>query len=137
VALWCVLLAAVTYTSTDPDLWGNVRFGLDILRDGNIPHTDAYSFTTDREWVNHEWLAEVLIGNAFRAGGTVGLILLKVAAVGSMLLLLWLTLRREGIYSPSSATRQLPSRSSSHSSKRAMCVRSCFHWLRSPLFSPV
>ncbi len=100
VALWCVLLAAVTYTSTDPDLWGNVRFGLDILRDGNIPHTDAYSFTTDREWVNHEWLAEVLIGNAFRAGGTVGLILLKVAAVGSMLLLLWLTLRREGIYSP-------------------------------------
>jgi hypothetical protein len=100
VALWCVLLAAVTYTSTDPDLWGNVRFGLDILRDGAIPHTDAYSFTTDRVWVNHEWLAEVFIGNAFRAGGTVGLILLKLAAVGSILLLLGLTLRRERIYSP-------------------------------------
>jgi hypothetical protein len=100
VALWCVLLAAVTYTSTDPDLWGNVRFGLDILRDGAVPHTDAYSFTTDRVWVNHEWLAEVFIGNAFRAGGVVGLILLKLAAVGSMLLLLGFTLRRERIYSP-------------------------------------
>ena len=100
VALWCVLLGAVTYTSTDPDLWGNVRFGLDILRDGHIPHADAYSFTTDRVWVNHEWLAEVFIGNAFRAGGTVGLILLKLAAVGSIVLLLGFMLRRERIYSP-------------------------------------
>src|SRR4030095_4422217 len=99
VALWCVLLAAVTHTSADPDLWGNVRFGLDILRDGSIPHTDAYSFATDRARVNHEWLAEVLIGHAFRAAGDVGLILLKLAAVGSMVLLLWLTLRRERIYS--------------------------------------
>jgi len=98
-ALWCVLLAAVTRTSTDPDLWGNVRFGLDILRDGAIPHTDAYSFTTDRTWVNHEWLSEVLIGHAFRAGGDVGLILLKLVAVGVIVLLLWLTLRRERIYS--------------------------------------
>ena len=48
VALWCVLLAAVTRTSADPDLWGNVRFGLDILRDGAVPLTDTYSFTTDR-----------------------------------------------------------------------------------------
>jgi len=99
VALWCVLLAAVTHTSADPDLWGNVRFGLDILRDGSIPHTDSYSFTTDRAWVNHEWLSEVLIGHAFRAAGDVGLILLKLAAVGSIVLLLWLTLRRERIYS--------------------------------------
>ena len=100
VALWCVLLAAITYTSTDPDLWGNVRFGLDILRDGSVPHTDAYSFTTDREWVNHEWLAEVFIGDAFRIGGSAGLILLKLAAVSSMLLLLGWIFRREGIDSP-------------------------------------
>ena len=98
-ALWCVLLAAVTRTSTDPDLWGNVRFGLDILRDGSVPHRDAYSFTTDRAWVNHEWLSEVLIGHAFRAGGDAGLILLKLAAVAGIALLLWLTLRRERIYS--------------------------------------
>jgi hypothetical protein len=99
VSLWCVLLAAATYTSTDPDLWGNVRFGLDILRDGSIPHADLYSFTSDRSWVNHEWLAEVFIGHAYRAGGDVGLIVLKLAAIGSMLLLLGSTLREERIYS--------------------------------------
>src|SRR5215471_2508954 len=100
VALWCVVLAAVTHTSTDPDLWGNVRFGLDILRSGSVPHLDPYSFTTDRIWVNHEWLAEVVIGDAFRLGGVAGLILLKVAAAGSMLLLLGWALRREGVSSP-------------------------------------
>ena len=72
VALWCVLLAAVTYTSTDPDLWGNVRFGLDILRDGSIPHTDAYSFTSDHVWVNHEWLSEVFIGMPSASEGPSG-----------------------------------------------------------------
>jgi hypothetical protein len=100
LALWCVVLAAVTHTSTDPDLWGNVRFGLDILRSGSVPHLDPYSFTTDRIWVNHEWLAEVVIGDAFRLGGVAGLILLKVAAAGSMLLLLGWALRREGVSSP-------------------------------------
>jgi hypothetical protein len=99
VAFWCVLLAAITHTSADPVLWGNVRFGLDIIRDGAVPHADVYSFTTDRAWVNHEWLSEVLIGHAFRAAGDVGLILVKLAAVGSIVLLLWLTLRRERIYS--------------------------------------
>jgi hypothetical protein len=99
VALWSVLLAAITYTSTDPDLWGNVRFGLDILRHGSIPHTDPYSFTSDRTWVNHEWLSEVCIGYAYQAGGALGLILLKLACIGGMLLLLLATLRREGIHS--------------------------------------
>jgi hypothetical protein len=100
VALWCVLLAAVTRTTTDPDLWGNVRFGLDILRDGSVPHVDPYSFTADRTWVNHEWLAEVVIGNAFRAAGAGGLVVLKVGAVGTMLLLLAWALRREGASAP-------------------------------------
>ena len=99
VALWSILLAAVTYTSTDPDLWGNVRFGLDILRHGSIPHMDPYSFTSDRTWVNHEWLSEVFIGYAYRAGGTIGLILLKLACIGGLLLLLQAALRREGIHS--------------------------------------
>jgi hypothetical protein len=99
VSLWCVLLAAATYTSTDPDLWGNVRFGLDILRDGSIPHADTYSFTSDRSWVNHEWLSEVFIGHAYRAAGDIGLILLKLAVIGSLLLLLGSTLRQERIYS--------------------------------------
>ena len=97
VALWSILLAAATYTSTDPDLWGNVRFGLDILRDASIPHVDPYSFTADHAWINHEWLSEVITAGAFRLGGNLGLILLKLAAIGGMLLFLNSTLRREGV----------------------------------------
>ena len=97
VALWCILLAAATFTSTDPDLWGHVRFGLDILRDARIPHADIYSFTSDRAWINHEWLAEVAMAGAFRVGGGPALILIKMAAIVGMLLLLDSTLRREHV----------------------------------------
>jgi hypothetical protein len=41
----------------DPDLWGNVRFGLDVLRDHAPSRIDHYSFTQDIPWVNHEWLS--------------------------------------------------------------------------------
>ena len=97
VALWAILLAAATYTSTDPDLWGHVRFGLDILRDARIPTADVYSFTSDRAWINHEWLAEVVMAGAFRLGGDPALVLVKLAALGGTLLLLDSRLRRGSV----------------------------------------
>ena len=33
VAVWCAFLVVISFTTADPDLWGHVRFGLDILRD--------------------------------------------------------------------------------------------------------
>ena len=36
VTVWCAFLVVISFTSADPDLWGHVRFGLDILRDANI-----------------------------------------------------------------------------------------------------
>ncbi len=30
-------------TVADPDLWGHIRFGQDILRTGSIMQSDAYS----------------------------------------------------------------------------------------------
>jgi hypothetical protein len=90
-------VAVASYTTTDPDLWGHVRFGLDMLRDVRIPHADVYSFTSDRIWINHEWLAEVVMAGAFRLGGDPALILVKLAAIGGMLLLLDSTLRRNSV----------------------------------------
>src|SRR5687768_10146322 len=92
VALWPVLLAVVTYTRADPDLWGHLRFGLDILHDGALPARDPYSFTADRPWINHEWAAEVLTAIAFRMAGPGGLVGLKVAVIGGVLWLLDSTL---------------------------------------------
>ena len=100
VAVWCAFLVVISFTTADPDLWGHVRFGLDILRDANIHQVDAYSFASDRAWVNHEWGAEVITGSAFAIGGNAGLVALKMLIVGATLLLLNAVLRREGVDSP-------------------------------------
>ena len=99
VAVWCAFLVIISFTSADPDLWGHVRFGMDILRDGTVHHVDTYSFASDRAWINHEWGAELLAGWAFVAAGNPGLVVLKLLIIGSVLLLLNTTLRIQGITS--------------------------------------
>jgi hypothetical protein len=99
VAVWSAFLVVITFTSADPDLWGHVRFGSDILRDGNIHQVDTYSFASDRPWVNHEWGAEVLSAWAFHIAGNAGLVSLKLLIIGSVLWLLNATLRQEGVHS--------------------------------------
>jgi hypothetical protein len=98
-AVWSAFLVIVTFTSADPDLWGHVRFGTDILRNGHIHQVDTYSFASDRPWVNHEWGAEVLAAWAFDTMGNAGLVTLKLLIIGSVLLLLNSTLRNEGVRS--------------------------------------
>ena len=75
-------------TRTDVDLWGHVRFGLDIVNTGALHHQDPYSFTSDRAWINHEWLAEVVFALAWQFGRTPGLIAVKLAcAIGALALI--------------------------------------------------
>jgi hypothetical protein len=88
-----VLFALTTITSTDTDLWGHTRFGLDILRDHELPSVDPYSFTQDKPWVNHEWLSELQMGIAYRLAGPTGLALLKGALTFTALILIWGALR--------------------------------------------
>lgn len=73
----------------DPDLWGHLTFGKDILASGRITTVDPYSFTQDVPWVNHEWLSEVGFALAYRLGGVAGLVLLKTLVLGTTLWLLW------------------------------------------------
>lgn len=90
--LWLPWFACVaillTATGTDPDLWGHVRFGLDWLDARTLPAIDPYSFTQDRPWINHEWLSEALMAAAYRAGGSAGLVLLKVLIMGTAIAML-------------------------------------------------
>src|SRR5688572_1046122 len=84
-ALVVLVLAIVCFiaarTHADPDLWGHVRFGQDMLANG-IHNTDPYSYLSgDQPWINHELLAEILFGAAFNAYGAPGLVLLKVSLV--------------------------------------------------------
>jgi hypothetical protein len=86
-----VAITVLTFTThADPDLWGHVRFGQDILAARAIPVADPYSFSSDRPWVNHEWLAEIVMAASYELAGSVGLVLLKTALVAIMLaILLW------------------------------------------------
>jgi hypothetical protein len=91
IVLWSFLVLLVTTTSADPDLWGHLRFGLDLLASKSIVVADPYSFTADRAWINHEWLAELLMGMGFAGFGALGLNLLKlafIAVVGAIALVI-------------------------------------------------
>jgi hypothetical protein len=75
----CLLAAVMLPTLSDPDLWGHLRFGLDVLRDGHLAVVDPYSFTQDRPQLYHEWLGAVLLAFVYRHAGIVGVQLLKFA----------------------------------------------------------
>jgi hypothetical protein len=96
-ALGIVLLAVITHTRADPDLWGHVRFGRDIVSDATIPRLDQYAFTSDREWINHEWLAECAMYIAYAAGRGPGLVVLKMLVGLGMLALVWSGLSRQQV----------------------------------------
>jgi len=96
-----VVLAIVLFigarTHADPDLWGHVRFGQDILKEG-IPSTDPYSYlSAGYAWINHELLAEVSFGAAYEAFGVPGLVFLKVLLIGLMLSLVFWNFCRVGL----------------------------------------
>ncbi|NLG28031.1 MAG: hypothetical protein GX557_08975 [Chloroflexi bacterium] len=77
-----LLVFALVRATPDPDLWGHLRFGLDSLGSRSLAEVDPYSYTTaGQRWINHEWLSEVLLALAWRAGGAAGMIVLK-ALVG-------------------------------------------------------
>lgn len=91
---------AISRTAADPDLWGHVRFGQDIVAGWAIPETDAYSFASDQPWINHEWLAEVLMALAYSGGGGVGLILMKWMLAAGTFGVVWQALKRAEVYTP-------------------------------------
>jgi hypothetical protein len=90
-------LFAVSDTIADPDIWGHLKFGLDMLRSETIVAQDCYSYTSDRPWINHEWLAELVFAEVYKVSGPPGLVALK-AALGLLILGIgWLHQRRTGL----------------------------------------
>ena len=90
-----IVLCFVTLTRADPDLWGHVRFGGDIIDSAAIRLPDTYSFTADKPWTNHEWLAEIIMAAAYRTAGAAGLVLLKLTIVALSLGCMWRIVRAD------------------------------------------
>jgi len=91
------LIVITSATVVDPDLWGHLRFGLDVLESGKITQVDPYSYlSVGQRWINHEWLAEVAFALAWLAGGSTGLIILKtVVGVLSIGLIYWFLIMQD------------------------------------------
>ena len=92
-----VVFFASARTHADPDLWGHVRFGQDILAHG-IPTADTYSYLNgDFPWINHELLAEISLAASFNALGVTGLVGFKVVLALVIFSLLYWHLWRSGM----------------------------------------
>jgi hypothetical protein len=87
------LIALSTSTTADSDLWGHLKFGLDMIASRGLTDVDPYSFTQDRPWVNHEWFSELQMGAAYSMGGVAGLAVLKGLLVSGALAIAWFALR--------------------------------------------
>jgi hypothetical protein len=88
------MAVGVVATHADPDLWGHVRFGLDILESRRVVSPiDPYAFTADRPFIYHEWLGGTFMGGAYAIGGPLGLQVLKAALAIALFALLWSVVR--------------------------------------------
>jgi len=76
-----VLLALGTRGVVETDIWGHMRFGLDLLATHTLPTFDKYSFTSTQPWVNLEWLSDLLFAAAYKAGGLPLLALLRATSL--------------------------------------------------------
>lgn len=81
----------------DLDLWLHLKMGELIVQNGYVPAVDVLSCTiTGKEWVNHEWLFQVMAHLIFDRWGAEGLITMQVLVVAfTLLVLLFLGYSRE------------------------------------------
>lgn len=101
------LIYFFSYTEVDPDLWGHLFFGREIVRSGALPPSNGYSYTSpEHVWINHEWFSEVVFYVIFNFFGSPGLILLKVIFGSALVWILDLSLRRR-VSSPAVRTLTL------------------------------
>lgn len=76
--MFAAVLAHLSYSFADPDLWGHVKFGQDIWETGAVHQVDPYAYTSGgQRWINHEWLSEAVFALLYDAVGSVGLVALK------------------------------------------------------------
>lgn len=93
LVVWFSIIVTSVVTHADPDLWGNLRYGADVIADRGLSAVDPYSFTHDIPWINHEWLSELPMAFAYGLAGPVGLVLMKGALLAAAFWGAWIALR--------------------------------------------
>ncbi|MCA9085852.1 MAG: hypothetical protein KDA81_17450 [Planctomycetaceae bacterium] len=71
-------LLILSRSGADPDLWGHVTYGREVIRDGHLHPTTTWSYAVEGyRWINHENIAELVMAAADLAGGQTALLLVK------------------------------------------------------------
>jgi len=88
VSGFCFALCTTPLASMD--LWWHLRTGAEIVRTGELPRTDWYTYTdSSRPWIDLHWGFQVLVHSLYQLGGTDLLILAKAALTTLAVLLVW------------------------------------------------
>ena len=68
-----------SFVTADTDLWGHIKFGKDMWAAMAFQRVDIYSYTAfGSEWINHEWLSELIMYFAYHIFGSPGLLIGKL-----------------------------------------------------------
>lgn len=78
-----------SFITADVDLWGHIRFGKDMWNAKAFQWVDVYSYTAfGAQWVNHEWLSELIMYFVYHVFGSPGLLMGKLLVGFSIVCLL-------------------------------------------------
>lgn len=90
-------LATVSSNVSDPDLWGHVQYGREVLRDGTLPRTATWTYAAEgAPWVNHENIAELMLAWTVDTFGPAGLPWMKLTIAVTIFGLMMFSARRSG-----------------------------------------
>jgi hypothetical protein len=77
--IWVLAVYQFSETTVDPDLWGHVAFGQQMLKTRAVERADIYSWTVNgTPFINHEYGADIILGATHKLLGGSGILLLKV-----------------------------------------------------------
>lgn len=87
IILLAVLFACITKIA-DLDFWWHLKAGQLIATTHSIPRTDVFSYTAfGHEYIDHEWLFQLIAYGVWAAGGPLGIALMKCVLVAATLIL--------------------------------------------------
>ena len=84
------LLAMAVRTPVDTDMWWHLRSGQYIVETRALPLTDPFSHTrSGQPWINHGWLAQIVLYGAYAIGSFPVLALLVALLVVAAFVCVW------------------------------------------------
>lgn len=96
VLAWCG--GRPSLNQADPDLWGHIQYGRDVLCNGEIAATTTYSYTADGyRWINHENFSEVAFAVLESLGGATALLIAKFMLGIGTLAIMFRVMERQNV----------------------------------------